>query len=117
MRMKIQKIKIKVNKNTEIELSLEEAKELRKLLNDTFGDDQQKVKEIHHYPPRPYRYWTTFGDTGRVTFSLDSTAASATEILQRPDIKYINDQAQADGVKRYTADEFRKVMDEKYGES
>lgn len=92
-KVKVSKINIKVNKNTEIELSLEEAKELQKLLNDTFGTSERVITvpsapAIIPYPvfPRPWRrYWEVTWDSngtgasnveiGTVTYSLSKSTA------------------------------------------
>ena len=59
--VKIETIKIKIGKR-EVELTIEEAKKMKELLNDLFGKEIVKeiTKEEHHYHDyysRPY-YWT-----------------------------------------------------------
>ena len=68
MRAEIQKIKIKIDKK-EIDLSLEEARELKQLLEDLFG----KVEYIpmpYPQPVYPYRYWVTYTSGTDVTCTL-----------------------------------------------
>jgi hypothetical protein len=62
----ITKIVFKVN-DKEIEMTPNEAKELKCILSDMFGGD--KVEVIHHYDwwTRPYTYWTLSG-TGTTAY-------------------------------------------------
>ncbi len=64
MTVKISKLNVKIGKRKEISLTLEEAKELQRILNDTFGE--QKIVYPVIIPPspviierpiRPWRYW------------------------------------------------------------
>jgi hypothetical protein len=57
-KVEVSKINIKIGKK-EIPLSLNEAKELRDILNDTFGKQETVYLSGTPYPvyPRPYRYW------------------------------------------------------------
>jgi hypothetical protein len=76
---KITKIKMTVGKH-EIEMTLEEAKDFQKLLNETFPDYSSRIinpviiERVREYPYRPYPFWryeVTCDNTG--TLSWDST--------------------------------------------
>ena len=72
----ISKINIKIGKK-EIELSLDEAKELREILNVTFGE-KEMVYVPHPYPVPayyPYRYREViYSNTGTVTYCATNHA-------------------------------------------
>jgi len=65
--MKIKNIELEIGRKT-INLTVEQAKELRDILNETFPEDTTVVHEHHNYerPYRaPYQYWgTPFWYTG-----------------------------------------------------
>lgn len=85
-KVEISKVNIKVN-DKEILFTLDEAKELQKILNETFGEE--KVSFVPYSPPaviiereRPWRqtlpYWTIdYTWTGTTTGELSLTANSA----------------------------------------
>lgn len=58
--IEVSKIVVKMG-DVSVELSLEEARELQRLLNDTFGK-QVYIPTVIPYPvyPQPYRYWDRF---------------------------------------------------------
>ncbi len=62
--IEIQKIVLRVG-GKEIALSLEEARELQKILNDAFERDRYIYVPYTIPAPYPYPHWTiTYGDTG-----------------------------------------------------
>ena len=72
----INKVEIKIGKKV-LALKLEEAKELKKILNETFPDIVQDfnpiiIKEyIEKYPCQPYRpFWSPTWSCDTVTYSL-----------------------------------------------
>ena len=85
-KVSVSKIVVKMGKK-EVELTLEEAKELQELLNDTFGKKETVyIPGSPIYIERPY-HWTyprwevTYGNTskfqsdGTLTYSLSSSKA------------------------------------------
>jgi hypothetical protein len=71
----VSKINIKIGKK-EIPLTLEQAKELQELLNETFGNKNEVVyvpgSPVYIPHPRPYRYPKTYWSV--TTDNIDSTA-------------------------------------------
>ena len=83
--IKIESLKINIGKK-EIELSVEEAKKLKKALEDIFG--KEIVHEHHHdwwyrpyYPVQPY-YWGTIacGGTSNLTSSISASITNANQL-------------------------------------
>ncbi len=58
--MKIKKIELQLSKKETIELTVEQARELRDILNDTFPVETKPEKEYVPYWPnyQPYIHWT-----------------------------------------------------------
>lgn len=73
MTTKIEKITLNIGRKT-VELSVEEAKELKAVLSTLFGADKVKyvTKEVHHdhYPYRPYYPYYWYGTTCGNSISL-----------------------------------------------
>lgn len=75
----IKKIVLKIGKK-EISLTTKEAKELKGVLGDLFGDD---IHHYHHdhYPTWPYRHWhwtdTVMTATDGITGSINCVGSSA----------------------------------------
>jgi hypothetical protein len=62
----ITKIVFKINEK-EIEMSVEEAKELKCILSDMFGGDKIRVIERYHdWLTTPYTYWTLSGTSNTI---------------------------------------------------
>ena len=80
MTVKIAKINIKMGKK-KVSLSVEEAKELRDLLNDTFGEQKAIFMPsspiIIDRPYHPWRYWGVDYTTPSVTWTSGNTTGSA----------------------------------------
>lgn len=69
-KVKVSKIKIELGNNQTIELTMEQARELQEVLNDTLGKRETVVLPAAPviiepwYPPYRYPYWSvTIGDT------------------------------------------------------
>ncbi len=82
MSVKISKLNVKIGKK-EVSLTIEEAKELQKILNDTFGEQKTVFVPsssiiIERPVISPWKYWgvTWTGDTSEnaITYSLNSAA-------------------------------------------
>ena len=73
MAVKVKKIVLEIN-DKKIELSVEEAKELQKLLGDTLGRDVHYHYTYPIYVERPhYPYWTvSSGGSGTITYTSTS---------------------------------------------
>ncbi len=83
-KVKIDKVNIKIG-DQEIPLTLDQAKELQQLLNDTFGLDKVcgpvYPTDIDRRPVRPYRfpydpYWGVTYTSNTATFSLNANMVS-----------------------------------------
>lgn len=86
MSIEVEKIVLKIGRKT-IELSVEEAIELREVLGDVVGKTRTEKEYIPYYPPYvtpgplPYRYWTTTGGAlggNSTTPTLSLTSGGAT---------------------------------------
>jgi len=77
--VEISHVNIRIGKK-EIALSVEEAKELRDILNDVLGQNERPIYIASPYPvyvePWPYKWWQT-SDTGTITFC--NTSATITD--------------------------------------
>ena len=77
----IENINIKIPGNKSISLTIEQAKDLQKLLNDTFGTEAIPMQVPIYVEPWPWKYrwwepvWTC--DTNTVTYTLNSHSGSS----------------------------------------
>lgn len=98
-KIEINKIMLKIGKKKEIELSLEEARELQKVLTDLLGMKDNSITIIpsapvvtipYPYPvPSPYRRWIVnpiwtgddhfYGDNTTGTITISSSGTTVTE--------------------------------------
>ena len=81
----IEKIVFNV-RGKKLELSSDEAKELKQILSDLFGETKV-VHEWHNqyvYPPRPYQYWGTFWGSQTLGQSQSYNASDLNSISDKP---------------------------------
>ena len=91
-KVKVTKIKIQLNPGTEIKLTVEEARELQKALNDTLGAHTQLSPNPIVYLPYPYPYtspvpyqrWEITWDGTKTTSVGDHTTSGTVSYSLRP---------------------------------
>ena len=78
-KVEIKKVVIKIG-DKELSLSIDEAKELKTILNQTFGGGETIYVPtvIREYPPYVYPHWTiTYGDSNTKDYSSGTMLFSA----------------------------------------
>ena len=95
-KVRVEKINVKIGDVT-VSLKLEDAKELRKLLNDLFGANDEFTYVPIGYPVYPYDRWVTWSDNtsgcalgeSGGTIVGESSSGTVTYSLRNSDTKLI----------------------------